>query len=61
MWLAEALQTSRSDAFGKPQKPRLHVGWKGRDFGSDRLIEDFDSPSHRLLYLIYEIKRRRST
>ncbi len=46
MWLGQTLQPSRGNAFGKAQKPRLHVGRKGSDFGGDGFIEDFNSPSH---------------
>jgi hypothetical protein len=38
MRLAQALQPSRNDTFGKPQKPRLHVGGKSGDFGGDGFI-----------------------
>jgi hypothetical protein len=33
----------------------LHVGRKGGDFRSDRFVEDFYPPSHKRLYLIFEI------
>jgi hypothetical protein len=46
VWLGQTLQPSRSNAFGKPQKPRLHVGRESGDFGGDGFIEDFNSPSH---------------
>jgi hypothetical protein len=49
MRLAEVLQPGRGDAFGKPQKPRLHVGRESRDFTGDSFIEDFNAPSPALL------------
>jgi len=55
MRFAKAFQPRRRNALCKPQKACLHVGRKGRDFRSDRLVEDFDPPSHDCLYLIFEI------
>src|SRR5207245_4660494 len=33
VWLGQTLQPSRSNAFSKAQKPRLHVGRESGDFG----------------------------
>jgi hypothetical protein len=33
----------------------LNVGRKDGDFRSDRFIEDFYPPSHKSLYLIFEM------
>jgi hypothetical protein len=53
--LAQAFQPGLADAFGKPKKPRLHVRRKSGDFGSDSVVQDFNSPSHIRLYLNFEI------
>jgi hypothetical protein len=54
--LAQAFQPYRCDALCEPQKPRLHVGRKGGDFRNDRFVENFYPPSHKCLYLIFEIR-----
>jgi hypothetical protein len=46
MRLGQAFQARRANALGKPQKPRLHVGWKGSDLCGDGFVENFDSPMH---------------
>jgi hypothetical protein len=53
--VAQAFQPYRGDALCKPQKPRLHIGQKAGDFGSDRFVKDLYPPSHEHLYLISEI------
>jgi hypothetical protein len=53
--LAQAFQPGLADALGKPKKPRLHVRRKSGDFGSDSVVQDFNSPSHISLYLNFEI------
>ena len=51
--LAQAFQPHGGDALGKPQKARLHVGWKGGDFPSDSFVEDFYPPSHQRRYISF--------
>jgi hypothetical protein len=51
MRFAQALQPGRSNTFGKPDKPRLHVGRKRGDLCSDSFVEDFDSPRHDPSYI----------
>jgi hypothetical protein len=60
MWLPEALQPSRGNAFGKPQKPRLHVDRESGDFGGDGFIEDFNSPSQSPLISILRSREERT-
>ncbi|MFZ3359723.1 MAG: hypothetical protein WA177_13260 [Xanthobacteraceae bacterium] len=53
--LAETEQSRRGDAFGKSQKPRLHIRRELRDLGGHSFIQDVDAPSRILRYLICEI------
>ena len=60
MRFAQAFQPNGRNALGEPKESSLHVGWEGRDLCSDSFVEDFDPPSHALLYLIFEIKKERA-
>ena len=46
--LAQAFQPCGGDTLCKPQKARLHVGWKGSDSPCDSFVEDIYPPSHRM-------------
>ena len=58
MRLAQAFQPCLADALGKPKEPCLHIRRKGGEFIGDRIVQDFDSPIHILLYLNFEIEGR---
>jgi len=57
MGLAQALQSDKTDAVGKPEEPSLNVGRKGRNLRADSFVQDFHLPGHSALYLIFEIGR----
>src|SRR5258705_6039159 len=58
MRLAQALQPCLANALRKPKEPRLHIRRKGGDFIGDRIVQDFNSPSHIRLYLNFEMEGR---